>query len=135
MDFRIWDKVNQKMHYDVLLSSGKYKLAMIPNEETGTWDELDYNNIIPMRSTSNLHKSKTTIFEFDIVKEIDNYYLVLWKDYRLVLYDYYNSFNDNPLDGFADDSVELEVVGNMFNTPELMEKVEGYETLKIRFDL
>lgn len=135
MDFRVWDKKNKIMHYDVLLSSGQYKIVMIPNEETGTWEELNYDDIVPMRSNSNPHKSGGTIFEFDIVRELDKYYLVVWKDYKLALYDYYNSFNDIPNDGFIDDSVELEVVGNMFNNQDLMKQVEGYDALKIRFDL
>ncbi|WP_394863413.1 YopX family protein [Paraclostridium bifermentans] len=130
--YRVWNKKENKMYYDVMISSGSEKLAYRVDKESSSWIEMDYNDLIIMRALSK-KQNGDTIYDGDIVEEDDQLYLVVWRDYKFILYGFYSSFFEVSQDAFSETTVKLK--GNRYENPELINDVVDADKLKIMLDL
>lgn len=84
-------------------------------EKDGTIDR------IVMMSTGLKDKNGKEIYESDIVRNsYDELYVVEWLDGSFVLTEFYNGGYDHYI---IDSSTEYEVLGNIYENPELLEEV------------
>lgn len=123
--YRVWNKVDKKMYYDVMVSCGKDKLAYRIDYENQCWVEMDYSDIVIMNGCSGL--CETIIYEGDIVDECGELYLVFWLNNRMELYGYYNPCNDIRNQAFPE--ADVSVTGNIYENPELIKDIINVDDL------
>ena len=111
--FRAWDIDHEVMEY----INDLYWF-----EENGVrdWDgNSNFGSYALMQSTGLKDKNGKEIYEGDIVKEDSGYIgKVFWDTYMWNVKDYRASLWDYPTDIFSDGT--LEVIGNVYENPEMM---------------
>lgn len=125
VNFRAWDKDGEYMEYtdrNLIVSFG----------DNGNVDATDLSNIYStcngmqnfelMQSTGLKDNNGTEIYEGDIVKNVyDEIYLVKWLDAGFYLEERYNGGFDYFI---MFDSIEYEVIGNVFEDKNLLSDLE-----------
>ncbi|WP_312498249.1 YopX family protein [Bacillus luti] len=124
VEFRAWEKEEKKMYHDVGIVG---TLIILEHEQRGydfceadltLYDQLD-NKYDLMQYTGIKDKNGKKIFKGDIVKDHgDCLYIVEWDEKDAMFY-YKDSY------GYEDDdlrmsAVSFEVVGNIYENPELL---------------
>ena len=127
--FRAWDKYRNKMNYKVMVGNcdtddENWTCPIIWIEEEKDWLHFDdYNSI--MQSTGLFDKNGKEIFEGDIVRVLDSTYTVFYDNergsYRLKPHD--DRWNVDYMSNFSHGG-NFEVVGNIYENPELLEVEE-----------
>lgn len=128
--FRAWDKVNKNMLYDV--STGT---VIIWYKEISAKSE----NCVFMQYTGLKDANGKEIYEGDIVKYVagenyENTGVVIWADeknsFNLKTYPFMCGFvihneEENKTDKFEwDETNYMEVIGNIYENPELLERIK-----------
>ncbi|UXR50994.1 YopX family protein [Staphylococcus simulans] len=132
--FRVWDSLENKMRYDIGViefnAFDKNVSALAFNhhlDDTG-YGEIDnsqseYYNALCfklMQYTGLKDKNGKEIYESDIVRNLyGELYVVEWLDGSFVLTEFYNGGYDHYI---IDSSTEYEVLGNIYENPELLER-------------
>lgn len=114
--FRAWDKISKKMFPVMMIDSGQ-SYVMI-EEINGLWCERDFDEIELMQFTGLKDKNGKEIFEGDVA-------LIYGEKISKVFYSQGSFCVDilnggTPLHGFS--PKQLEVVGNVWENPELLEE-------------
>ena len=131
IDFRAWDKKKSEIVdvMDIDFSGNKVGVCNVPKRlfkdgrlHTIHSIERDWSEVELMQSTGLKDKNGTEIFEGDIIKLIGTYkdskgkelgrYMVEWNNYYTGFY----PLIDDPLEGGG---TEYEVIGNIYENPEL----------------
>ena len=132
MKFRIWDKETKYLDYDVrITSTDKYEKVEVL-DAFSEWREIEDNYHVLMRNTGLKDKNGNEIYEGDICRwtdpeafegEIISYiFVVRYSDEYLKWIGENNNLYDDLYD-FTDDR-QLELIGNIYETPELLNEVE-----------
>ena len=127
--FRAWDSVKKEMFKDTFAITESGQVVVVEQEfVTSTPDYVFVDHLIVMQSTGLLDKNGTEIFEGDVLSTYtDN--LVIKRDNVLGFYvevdekrEYFSEIVDiEYLDLFAKDfGVAVEVLGNIYENPELL---------------
>ena len=114
--FRAWDKETKTMNgMAEIYRNRNQEIELHPRDE----------NIIPMQSTGLKDKNGKEIFEGDIVRVLDSTYTVFYDNergsYRLKPHD--DRWNVDYMSNFSHGG-NFEVVGNIYENPELLEVEE-----------
>lgn len=132
MKFRVWDKEINYLDYDVrVTSTDKYEKVEVL-DGFSDWREIESNDHVLMSNTGLKDKNGTEIYEGDICRWTDpeafegeiisDIFVVRYSDeYLKWIGENYNSYDD--LYDFSDDR-ELELIGNIYENPELLDEVE-----------
>ena len=124
--FRAWDKYRNKMNYKVMVGNcdtddENWTCPIIWIEEEKDWLHFDDYECI-MQSTGLKDKNGKEIFEGDIVLVLDSTYTVFYDNergsYRLKPHD--DRWNVDYMSNFSHGG-NFEVVGNIYENPELLE--------------
>lgn len=127
--FRAWDSIKKEMFKDTFAITESGEVVVVEQEfVTSTPDYVFVDYLIVMQSTGLLDKNGTEIFEGDVLSTYtDN--LVIKRDNLLGFYvevdekrEYFSEIVDiEYLDLFAKDfGVAVEVLGNIYENPELL---------------
>lgn len=120
--FRAWDKTHKKLGLiDADMQDGYFRSVKILDEDEDDWQESE--NFILMQSTGLKDKNGTEIFEGDALKNNDYpNQTFICKHSRLQA-----SFQAESLNGlltlslWKDEERDWQVLGNIYENPELME--------------
>ena len=128
--FRLWNPQEKKMFYDV-------QDCFHDNYGDGVFGEHGFNEILEdekegrcvlMQYTVLKDKDGKEIYEGDIVqvnhphKNRKYRGQVIWNEYRWTGKDFFFSHFDVPQDLFCEGTEYIEVIGNIYENPELLEK-------------
>ncbi|MBY4972946.1 YopX family protein [Streptococcus suis] len=128
--FRAWDKASHAWRHDIYIGlDGLAKDLSRTGEEPF---ELPLDNAILMQSTGLFDKNGKEIFEGDVVKcytvtekgEYEYVGVVCLKDFSFVIVDEKDTYDLlwNYKSGFVDIETEIEIIGNIYENPELVEE-------------
>ena len=123
LKFRAWDKKNKKMFTVMMIDFGQsYVMVKEPN---GLWSERDFDEVELMQFTGLFDKNGREIFESDIVKVLNSLYTVFYDSekgsFRLKPHD--KRWHTDYMSNFSHGG-NFEVIGNMYENPELLEVKE-----------
>ena len=127
--FRAWDKVN-KLMLEVMLTDFKQRKIIGEHFQFGETDNIPFDDVEIMQSTGICDKHGVRIFEKDIVKfSIDNGFEYICDEigfvyYCLGAYRILNGLDETLINTNAyliSDIDKIEVLGNIYENPELME--------------
>lgn len=123
ISFRAWDKEEKKMHKVKTIEFSRRGARIIHLAEVNSNGKGDHkrwhSSVELMQSTGLKDKNGTEIYEGDIVKNIyDEIYVVKWFDAGFYLEERYNGGFDYSELHFGNNK---EVIGNIYETPELLE--------------
>ena len=127
--FRAWDKKDKRMIVDKqdcipLIVTNKSVFKLDPTSEKHRWIEINTNRFELMQSTGLKDKNGKEIYEGDIVKTTSNeligkfkhkIYKIEFKEINCVAGAKYIGFD------FQFNVDEIEVIGNIYENPELLE--------------
>ncbi|NQP51881.1 hypothetical protein HO914_01640 [Streptococcus suis] len=126
--FRAWDKIRNRIS-EVERIYIDTKGVRLRDENGEYWRRFD--DVILMQSTGLVDKNGKEIFEGDVVKcytvteesECEYVGVVCFKDFSFVIVDKKDTYDPlwNYKGGFVSQETELEVIGNIYENPELME--------------
>lgn len=124
--FRAWDKISKKMFPVMMIDFGQ-SYVMI-EEINGLWCERDFDEIELMRFTDLKDKNGREIYEGDIIRffdcDGDGYTVpVVWdNDYACfgVSFSWGYPISFDYLEEFYTELKDIEVVGNIYENPELL---------------
>lgn len=128
--FRAWDRTKNEMNYRVMVGNcdtddENWTCPIIWDEEREKWVHFDDYECI-MQSTGFKDKNGKEIFEGDIVLVLDSPYTVFYDNekgsYRLKPHD--DRWNVDYMSNFSHGG-NFEVVGNIYENPELLEVENG----------
>lgn len=138
LKFRAWDKLLKEMltGYGFLVgASGKFYLDTGFDEVTASDSRRD--DFVMMQFTGLKDKNGKEIYEGDVLRLIDsefeegnNYVTVEWNN-EVAGFDPfidYVQFSISPVSGVGDDPKNCEVIGNVFENPELISSTEPSPT-------
>lgn len=129
LGFRVWDRSRKEMYYNGSNSNGVFiidmqaDLTLIGSDKNEIIDMFDYT---PMQSTGLKDSTGKEIFEEDILQiqvnlDPDGYsYLYTRKEINFLMVDNVTSF----LQELPEAIERMEVRGNRFENPELLEKLK-----------
>ena len=115
IEFRAWDKNANKMYEDVLLGNNLIIYGIDPQNKDYDWDYLDrYVEI--MQFTDHLDKNGKKIFKGDLVNWFGHILGIDFHNGRFVAR--YDGGNAEICEDWQGE--ECEVIGNIFENPELL---------------
>lgn len=131
--FRAWDSVKKEMFKDTFAITESGQVVVVEQEfVTSTPDYVFVDHLIVMQSTGLLDKNGREIFEGDIVKRYRSPFFKAEWEYLietvvregaslLLGRDFGKNFGTLPFDSPFAKSDLLEVIGNVYENPELLE--------------
>lgn len=138
--YRVWDRLRKEMNYKVMvgncdLSDENWTCPIIWIEEEKKWLHFDDDYECIMQSTGLKDKNGKEIFEGDIVKRYRSPFFKAKWEYQietvikekaslLLGREFGKNFWTIPFDSPFAESVLLEVIGNIYENPELLEDEE-----------
>lgn len=111
--FRVWNNDYKKFHYyDYDEGFDNYKF----------WDLInDFNHERPQQYTGSKDDSGKEIYEGDIIKLGSYLYEIVWYGYQWCCDDHFKTGQSSNLQGMNKYMIQgCEVIGNIFETPELL---------------
>lgn len=129
--FRAWDKVSRQMIVDeqgfiplIVTNKGVFRLS--PQHKENLYEKICLNRFEIMQSTGMKDKTGTEIYEGDIVKPVS---FASWigvvkyssENAAYILDDHNNEFRRGENVYLSQFNEGLEVIGNIYENPELME--------------
>ena len=132
--YRAWDKELQTM-LDVSLIDFKKGVLVGEHWEFGETNFMNFDEIILMQSTGLFDRNGKEIFEGDVVKRYKSPFFKAKWEYRIEIVikekaslllgrGFDKKFGTRPFDSPFTKSVLLEVIGNIYENPELLEVKE-----------
>ena len=132
--YRVWDKELQTM-LDVSLIDFKKGVLVGEHWEFGETNFMNFDEIVLMQSTGLKDKNGKEIFEGDVVKRYRSPFFKAKWEYQietvlkekaslLLGREFGKNFGTIPFDSPFAESVLLEVIGNIYENPELLEEKE-----------
>jgi uncharacterized phage protein (TIGR01671 family) len=137
--FRAWDKEKKEMFYNFCISNtGGWFGNDKDDDEDNLFDHYDFDKIEIMQYTGLKDKNGKEVYEGDVVKVLDGTLLLLNRDWidpkkeeitcQVVFYRgcfVLQTLNINPyyIDLYKDGRYYLEVIGNIYESPELLEGI------------
>ena len=125
--FRVW--FNSEMYYKTVVYDGEFYLDWREFIDGNT-----YNDAVLMQSAGLLDKNGKEIFEGDVVKcytvteEAESEYVgvVCFEDFSFVIVDEKDTYDPlwNYKSGFVTQETEIEIIGDIYRNPELLEGME-----------
>jgi uncharacterized phage protein (TIGR01671 family) len=116
---RGYHKITKEVSFVTRIDFGKTKITRIDLEGI---IKADVNNTVLMRPTTKVDKNGVRIYEGDIIKTVRGY---CGSPHHItsVRYEEVKENDDGSFFSFPADIVEIEVVGNIYENPELLGKV------------
>ncbi len=119
--FRAWDKENNQMWYDNVHGDLTDDAMIYVSYSPADLDEDDVliSDVIPMQCTGLKDKNGKLIYEGDVLKDEDgNFDSLYWKEGCFIIDSYMPSYE------CLSRTEELEVIGNIYENPELLKDGE-----------
>ena len=119
--FRAWHK-GKKIIGNVLGIDILHKEIFFSNENVDCYEHVDFKNIELMQYTGLKDKNNKEIYEGDILSDgnVKNLYKVIFKNGRFIT-EYNGDFEEYSFDLIDVVAQSCEVVGNIYENPELTE--------------